>query len=221
MKLALFTVVSTLALGAQAHFRLLYPAPRGEFVADKELDFCGGYPEATANRTAFPLSNGFFRIKQGHPDWAASVLISVKPDAKTFDDFKTSGNDVFLRYWANQTQTGNFCIPLDVASMKIPGAVDGANVTIQVVLSGGDGQLYQCADLTLSDEVTLSADVQAACKNETDPTTDHGASSTSTTPGAASTGSSGNNGLGNLEHLPLLSALGAGVLGALVAVVSV
>ena len=35
--LASFVVV------AQAHFRLLFPEPRGQFVADKEPEFCGTY----------------------------------------------------------------------------------------------------------------------------------------------------------------------------------
>jgi hypothetical protein len=33
------------------------------------LQCSGGYPEVTTNRTTFPLSNGFFTIKTGHPDF--------------------------------------------------------------------------------------------------------------------------------------------------------
>ena len=55
-----------------------------------------------------------------------------------------------MRLWANETKTGNFCIPLDIASAGIEGAVDGANVTIQIVLNGGDGQLYQVSRFSIS-----------------------------------------------------------------------
>ncbi len=68
---------------ATAHFTLLYPLPRGEFVEDDEPNVevhsggmtastdrsgyaSGGYTEVTTNRTAFPLSGGFFTIKTGH-----------------------------------------------------------------------------------------------------------------------------------------------------------
>ncbi|KAG6845672.1 hypothetical protein H0H87_005879 [Tephrocybe sp. NHM501043] len=56
-----------LVTGVNAHFRLLYPEPRGVFVADQEPNFCGGYTNALSNRTTFPLSGGFFSIKTGHP----------------------------------------------------------------------------------------------------------------------------------------------------------
>ncbi|KAJ2927811.1 hypothetical protein H1R20_g9287, partial [Candolleomyces eurysporus] len=213
MKAAIFTILAFFALSAQAHFRLLYPEPRGPFVADREPFFCGGYDNATTNRTTFPLSNGFFRIRQGHADWAGSVLISVAPNPSTFDDFASGGENQFARLWANESKTGNFCIPLDLSSTGIAGVADGANVTIQVVLTGGDGQLYQCADLTLSSTFTVPADLQATCVNQTaDDHSSHGSNSTNSTTGGSSAGSGS---LGNVEQRPLIAALAVGVFGAL------
>ena len=34
------------------------------------IDLTGGYDNVTTNRTDFPLEGGFFRIRQGHEDWA-------------------------------------------------------------------------------------------------------------------------------------------------------
>ncbi|KAJ2919505.1 hypothetical protein MD484_g934, partial [Candolleomyces efflorescens] len=216
MKAAILTILAFFALSAQAHFRLLYPEPRGVFVADREPLFCGGYDNVTTNRTTFPLSNGFFRIRQGHEDWAASVLISVAPNPNTFDAFSAGGQFQFARLWANESKTGNFCIPLDLSSTGVAGVEDGANVTIQVVLTGGDGELYQCADLTLSSNFTPPADLQATCTNQTadDSHSSHG-TSTSTSPSSTAGSTAGSGSLGNAEHLPLFAALAAGVFGAL------
>lgn len=70
-----------------------------------------------------------------------SVLISVEPNPNNFDAFKANGEDRYARYWANESLIGNFCIPLDLS--EVPGVTDGANVTIQIALTGGDGELYQ------------------------------------------------------------------------------
>ncbi|TEB21786.1 hypothetical protein FA13DRAFT_1757432 [Coprinellus micaceus] len=220
MKFAPLAVLASLSLGVHAHFRLLFPEPRGVFVADQEPNFCGGYSDVTTNRTTFPLEGGFFRIRQGHEDWSTSVLVSVAPNPNSFDTFKSGGEDLYARFWANESKTGNFCIPLDLSASGVSGVEDGANVTIQIVLNGGDGQLYQCADLTLSSNYTFPSDIQSACVNETADHTAHG-TETSTSPSTSETAGSsgsGNGQLGGFEHLPVLSALGAGVVGALIAI---
>lgn len=222
MKFAILPVLASLALGAQAHFRLHYPTPRGPFVADRQPLFCGGYDNVTTNRTTFPLENGFFRITQGHPDWAGSVLISVEPNPNNFDAFKANGEDRYARYWANESLIGNFCIPLDLS--EVPGVTDGANVTIQIALTGGDGELYQCADLTVSSAFTVPDDLQATCQNQTrEDTGHHGPAESSTTPGApagTAAAGAGNSGMGGFEQLSLLKAVGVALVGAAVGVVS-
>lgn len=89
-----YSILSVLALfsgAANAHFHLNYPEPRGPFVGANEPNFCGrtwalklwkplpdlypigGYTEVTSNRSTFPLSGGFFQIKQGHPNWSGRL----------------------------------------------------------------------------------------------------------------------------------------------------
>ena len=102
-----------------AHFRLLYPLPRGNFVADQEPNFCGvclwfcslswrfwrwqffsgGYTEVTTNRTTFPLSGGFFSIKAGHPNWTG--LFFQNFDEKIF----TEKSFLQAAFWSQLSQT--------------------------------------------------------------------------------------------------------------------
>ena len=138
----------------------------------------------------------------------------------------------FVRDYAREEGAGTFCIPLDIAAANIPGAVDGANVTIQVVFEGGDGNLYQvhllvdmlihqiltvhvqCADLTLSSNFTTPSSV--SCANET--VSGHSESSTSTAPSTSSTsGSSGNSDMGKIQYLSGLTAAGSLALAGLAA----
>ncbi len=47
------------------------------------------------------------------------------------------------RNFAKATGAGGFCIPLDLSNTGISGVSSGANVTLQFVFNGGDGNLYQ------------------------------------------------------------------------------
>jgi hypothetical protein len=42
-----------------------------------------------------------------------------------------------------QSGEGLYCFPIDLATANIAGVQDGANVTIQILFNGGDGNLYQ------------------------------------------------------------------------------
>ncbi|KAF8898354.1 hypothetical protein BD779DRAFT_1666222 [Infundibulicybe gibba] len=165
MFLSTISLVAALSGVANAHFRLLYPAPRGEFVADLEPKFCGGYNDAVNNRSQFPLSGGFISLKTGHPGFTAGVLISTVQNPNSFDNFSVNGQQQFVRPFANEAAAGTFCIPLNMSDSNIAGVRDGANVTIQVVLGGSDGNLYQCADLTLSQNYTIPSNT--SCQNVT------------------------------------------------------
>nr|KAJ3416025.1 hypothetical protein HK105_001363 [Polyrhizophydium stewartii] len=46
---------------------------------------------------------------------------------------------------------GNFSVPIDLTAANITTAIKG---TIQVVLTGGDGVLYQCADVDFNPSAT-------------------------------------------------------------------
>ncbi len=48
----------------------------------------------------------------------------------------------FLPFFST-TGEGSFCVDVDLAKSGISGIQNGANVTLQFVFDGGDGQLYQ------------------------------------------------------------------------------
>ncbi|KAF4623353.1 hypothetical protein D9613_001602 [Agrocybe pediades] len=160
------TFLLALSSAANAHFQLLYPGPRGAFVANDEPNFCGGHTQVTTNRTTFPVSGGFFTIKTGHPGWTAGVIISTVDNPRSFDNFTANGNQQFVRNFAKEADAGTFCVPLNISEAGIEGVRDGSNVTIQIVFDGGDGNLYQCADLTLSSNIT-SPPSDVTCSNST------------------------------------------------------
>lgn len=163
-------VVAALASTAHAHFKLTAPGPRG-YNASQQLQFCSGFPEATSNRTVFPLEGGSVTVDTNHGNWTAAVLVSTSPNANTPEAFQTNGADVFIREFSpRELAAGSFCLPIDLAS--VPGAVDGANITLQVLFeSEDDGILSQCADVTLSSTTTPAGE----CINVTRDGHAHGA----------------------------------------------
>ncbi|KIK02304.1 hypothetical protein K443DRAFT_97168 [Laccaria amethystina LaAM-08-1] len=168
--LAVFAIVA----GVNAHFQLQFPPPRGVFVEDNEPTFCDGYPNPAANRTEFPLTGGFITLNSEHPLWTSGVLLSTVSDPTSFNNFSQ------ITPYAQAHGEGSFCLPFDLSMTNATGLQDGQNVTIQIVYDGGDGNLYQCADLTLSKNFTISSNI--TCSNAS-------VSATATSTGAAATGS--------------------------------
>jgi len=112
-------------------------------------------------------------------------------DPTSFNNFtNSSGGQQLARNFASFTGAGGFCIPLDLTNTGISGVSDGANVTIQLIFNGGDGNLYQvsvrvacsfptpsshmtymydmtdftqCADLTLAQNFSIPSNV--SCTN--------------------------------------------------------
>ncbi|KAJ6604420.1 hypothetical protein DFH09DRAFT_308466 [Mycena vulgaris] len=165
-------VLASLIAVASAHFQLAFPAPRGVFVEDDEPTFCDGYDNEATNRTVFPLSGGFFTLNSEHTTWTAGVALATKPNSTSFDDFKP------VVPFFQLTGEGVFCIPLDFSKTNATGLTDGQNVTVEITFNGGDGPLYQCADLTLSSTAKIASTV--TCSNATSTTS--GASPSSTAP---------------------------------------
>ncbi|KAI6005082.1 hypothetical protein F5J12DRAFT_124376 [Pisolithus orientalis] len=166
MQLATFLPL-VLATVVNAHFQLQYPIPRGPFVEDQEPTFCDGYTDAVSNRTVFPLANGVINLNSEHPQWAVGVIVSTQQDPTSFAAFSSSsGYQMAVQYFETSGE-GQYCFPIDLASSGVSGIQDGANVTIQVVYDGGDGTLYQCADLTLSANVTAPSNATSTCTNVT------------------------------------------------------
>jgi hypothetical protein len=71
------------------------------------------------------------------------VIISTVQNPTSFDNFSSNGVQQFVSPYAKEASAGTFCMPLNISASNATGVKDGANVTIQVVWSGGDGNLYQ------------------------------------------------------------------------------
>ncbi|KLO13937.1 hypothetical protein SCHPADRAFT_903702 [Schizopora paradoxa] len=168
---------------ASAHFQLQFPVPRGAFVASNEPNFCDGYQNSVNNRSTFPLNGGFISYKSGHPHSTNAVLISIDQDPQSFSAFNTSSTGVQLPFavpFFELNTAGTFCFPLNIGDLNIQGVTNGSNVTIQVMYNGGDGNLFQCSDLTLVEDFSIPSNI--SCANNT-------ATSTSTSPSSTSTSS--------------------------------
>ena len=77
---------------------------------------------------------------------------------------------------------GKACFPLDLSSFQ--GAANNTNATIQIVYSGGDSPLYQCADVVLVSSATGFD--QTKCVNDSgSSTTTSGSTATPTNASSA------------------------------------
>lgn len=143
-----------------AHFQLNWPESRG-FTDDTEGTFpCGGYNDVQQDRTDFPISGGPIQLNMGHPQTNIAVYMAI-------GDNPGSGFSIVAQQQLMVDGLGDFCL----GSVSVP---DGVNVTsgtkasIQVVTNAhGSGGLYQCADVTLVDDVLSQSDYDNHCKNNT------------------------------------------------------
>ncbi|KAK0473204.1 hypothetical protein IW261DRAFT_704433 [Armillaria novae-zelandiae] len=192
-----FLLAAVLASVASAHFQLQFPDPRGTFDEDNEPTFCDGYTSVAQNRTEFPLNSGFFSLNSEHPSWtgtaqsrsiydlinirnSAAVYLSTSSNPTSFDDFKQ-----IVPFFQMQGE-GIYCLPLNLSATNATGLTNEQNVTIQILYNGGDSQLYQCSDLTLLSNFSLSQSIDATCTNATSNST-----SNSTDSGSGSSSGSG------------------------------
>ncbi|KAG7450282.1 uncharacterized protein BT62DRAFT_916745 [Guyanagaster necrorhizus] len=168
-------LAAAFALAANAHFQLQFPDPRGAFNEDNEPTFCDGYTSVAQNRTDFPLDSGFFSLNSEHPQWTAAVYLSTSSNPTSFDDFEQ-----IVPFFELKGE-GLFCLSLNLSSTNATGLTSGQNVTLQFLYNGGDDQLYQCSDLTLLGNFSLSQSIDATCTNSTNSTnsTSSGSSSSS------------------------------------------
>lgn len=72
------------------------------------------------------------------------VMVSTVQNPNNFDNFSSaSGEPQFVNAFQSSPDAGVLCFPLDFSQSNITGVRDGANVTVQVVVAGSDGSLYQ------------------------------------------------------------------------------
>ncbi|KAF5377551.1 hypothetical protein D9615_005202 [Tricholomella constricta] len=185
MQRYLALLVLALAAIVNAHFQLQFPPPRGVFVEDDEPKFCDGYDTPASNRSMFPLSGGFFTLNSEHPQWTSGVIVAASENPTSFDNFTQ-----VVPFFQTEGE-GLFCIPLDFASSANSTVFkDGQNVTVQIVFDGGDGNLYQCADLTLSSSFKISSDVKCSNATGSASTVESSPASTAESSPASTAGSS-------------------------------
>ncbi|KAK0465337.1 uncharacterized protein EV420DRAFT_1475491 [Desarmillaria tabescens] len=156
MQLAFIGLLAFWVGVTRAHFRLLYPAPRGVFVSDTEPDFCGKW------------------LYQ-----RAGVLLSTVRNPTSFDNFTSNGEQQLVRYWAREANGGTFCIPLPLNSTGITGVEDGANVTIQCADLTLSSSYEIPSNVTCSNTTTTTATSSSASQTTTSSTTSQAADSDS------------------------------------------
>lgn len=151
-------LVSLLCLAsvAVAHFQLNYPPTRGFDDDTEPQTICGGF-NTVSNRTAFPLSGGQIQITSFHVQASVFAEISFDSNPTSFTQFNTSSNGTNYSPLipVNQIPEGAACWNVNVASLNVTDAKDGTNATLVVIFDGGDGTLYQCADLILSSSASI------------------------------------------------------------------
>jgi len=191
-----------------AHFQLNYPPTRG-FDDDKEpTPICGGF-NSISNRTAFPLSGGQLQITSFHVTASVFAEISFDSNPSSFTQFNTSSNGTIYNplIEVNQIPEGAACWNVNVSSLGVTDAKNGTNATLVVIFDGGDGTLYQCADLVLTSDARIPSGSIASnitCKASTN--------------GSATTTSGGSQGGGGVRTAAALtSGMVVVVLGSLAA----
>ncbi|KAF9347342.1 hypothetical protein BGX26_001165 [Mortierella sp. AD094] len=124
-----------------AHFILDYPPSRG-FDDDAEPNApCGGFNAVPTNRSMFPLTNGFVDIDSFHPSSTVTINVAIGANPAAADFTAAAASAIAINH------PGHSCLSFNLTS--IPGAANNTNATIQLVYNGGDGPLYQCADVVL------------------------------------------------------------------------
>ncbi|KAF8939298.1 hypothetical protein BGZ58_010195 [Dissophora ornata] len=204
------SLASTLLLlcsssSVMAHFILDYPISRG-FDDDAEPNApCGGFNAVPTNRSMFPLSGGFIDINSFHVSSTVTINIALGNNPSAANFTAAAATPASSPTSISINHPGHSCLSLNLTSFT--GAVNNTNATIQVIYNGGDGELYQCADVVLVANATTF--------NMTQCITDNGASATPTS-GSGSTSSAANMVGVNVQGLVVGIA---GILGVAVAMV--
>ncbi|KAF8708244.1 hypothetical protein RHS03_04195, partial [Rhizoctonia solani] len=171
--------MAAMAASAAAHFTLEWPRTRG-FDEDIENQFCGGFPNA-GPRSSFPLGASGVVIDSTHDTANVIVLVSFDANPQNITQFSNSSNGAQLTSFVKLEKQGEACIPVNIQSLGLSNVSNGTNATIQIQYDGGDGNLYQCADVTLLSDFTAPSNVSCA-SSASGTTTSGGAAATSTSP---------------------------------------
>lgn len=91
------------------------------------------------------MGDAFIVLDSEHATASITVLISFNQNPTTFADWtnSTTGQSQPALRDFFKTTASSICIEVDIQSLNYTGAKDGANATILVQYSGGDGDLFQ------------------------------------------------------------------------------
>ncbi|KAG8721579.1 hypothetical protein FRC08_012022 [Ceratobasidium sp. 394] len=168
--------IASLIAGAAAHFTLDYPPTRG-FDEDIENRFCGGFNTA-GPRSHFPLGAAGINIDSHHDTANVIALISFDPNPQNITQFSNSSNGAQLTNFIKLDKQGEACLPVNIQSLGLSNVSNGTNATIQIQFDGGDGNLYQCADVTLISGLSAPSNVTCAASATSSPSASASASGT-------------------------------------------
>ncbi|KAJ8099595.1 hypothetical protein POJ06DRAFT_238368 [Lipomyces tetrasporus] len=161
-----FTTTSSILLALSApvlgHFNLVYPTSRGSNHETQTTAPCGGLNDFSTARTLFNPDGSPVATSSSHSDSGIEIkFCPSSSDCSTNDDFNVTLVPIFFAIGA-----GNFCLP----NVTIPNSVypssrsSSLNGTIQVIYSSDDGELYNCADVSIS---LQGAEASSQCTNST------------------------------------------------------
>jgi len=134
------TTLSLLTLTA-AHFNIQYPPGRAESTTDAP---CGG-AGVSSKREPWPLTGGEVKFETEHDQSKVEVWLYVGNNPQGTNEFTINLKPVFL-----EIGLGVFCWDTLSVPKGTAGVENGANATIQLKLTGDDGALYACSDITFA-----------------------------------------------------------------------
>ncbi|CAG7848051.1 SubName: Full=Uncharacterized protein {ECO:0000313/EMBL:CCA71822.1} [Serendipita indica DSM 11827] len=199
---------------ASAHFQLTYPASRGFDETKEPTAPCGGF-DTVGERVPFPLGAAYIKLASEHEQANVRVMISFKTNPTNISDFtnSTTGQTQAPVRDFFQVDGEDICIGVNVKSIGYQNVTEGTPATLAVQYAGGDGNLFQCADIVLLSNATIPSNV--TCSNEYNVPTGTGTGGSSGTPTASSSTTSSTGG----TERSISAATGASIL-ALIGLVS-
>ncbi|KAJ2990825.1 hypothetical protein NUW58_g2763 [Xylaria curta] len=175
MRAAILSLLAGVGL-VSAHFKVEYPAWRGDTLADNttydQWDYpCGGVPYGAGNKTDWPIQGGAVSLDLHHPWSYVYINLGLGENATNF-------NISLTPELLNVTGKGTFCIP----ALPVPATIaDGQSASLQIVTNGQSGSaLYNCADVVLRSSAQPPAD--GVCTNSTGVTAAIVGQATTTSP---------------------------------------
>ncbi len=180
LKTVTLVSLATLTQSVMGHFSILVPGSRGSNHDTQTEGPCGGKTEVVLPRIDFNPKGTPIGLKNGHTQVYGEINLCLSDNCTTQDNF----NITIWNEW-EQLGAGNYCIP----DVTLPsGLAEGTNGTIQVVYLADDGYLYNCVDVTLSNEGITESSL---CTNSTGVTAKFDTSESFSAESSASASASG------------------------------